>query len=97
VIGGELQALGAGRDTPVAMTDYREPSLAFYQGGGAFESNLGDLTAEKSPQWAVVTAQGFASLPDSVHTKYRIVTTPLRTLVYNDGWDFVDLVIVRRN
>jgi hypothetical protein len=79
------------------MTDYREPSLAFYQGGGARESNLADLSAANCPQWAVVSTQGFAKLSPDAQARYEILTTPLRTLIYNDGWYFVDLIVIRRN
>jgi 4-amino-4-deoxy-L-arabinose transferase-like glycosyltransferase len=96
-VGGQLQSLGAGGNTPVAMTDYREPSLAFYQGGGARESNLADLSAANCPQWAVVSTQGFAKLSPDAQARYEILTTPLRTLIYNDGWYFVDLIVIRRN
>ncbi|MDP9174796.1 MAG: glycosyltransferase family 39 protein [Planctomycetota bacterium] len=54
-----LQPLGAcGNNVRVAMIDYKEPSLAFYQGGGAREQDDGYLRAVPSsqwPRWIIVT------------------------------------------
>jgi 4-amino-4-deoxy-L-arabinose transferase-like glycosyltransferase len=95
-IGEELIALGAGGDTPVAMIDYREPSLAFYQGGGARESNIGVLSSSAPPQWAVITEEAWKALPPEIQSRYAVANSPQLALIYNDGQRFVHLLILRR-
>jgi hypothetical protein len=91
----QLRALGAGAATPVAMIDYREPSLAFYQGGGAREMEVGGLSSATPPQWAVMTLAGWEKLPPEIRTRYTMVGTPTPAFVYNDGQRMLQIIIVR--
>jgi hypothetical protein len=95
-IGQELNRLGAGGKTPVAMIDYREPSLAFYQGGGAREIDAKKLAGPTSPQWAVITTDGWTRLPPAMQANYEIIGSPYPTLIYNDGRQFKWLLIIHK-
>jgi len=95
-VGGRLVSLGAGGDTPVAMLDYREPSLAFYQGGGAREVDLSALAAENPPAWAVITDAGWSHLPAEVRSRYRVIGPPTSAVLYNDGWGVEEILIIHR-
>ena len=93
-IGRELNAVGAGGSTPVAMIDYREPSLAFYQGGGARESDPTALLSPNPPQWAVVTLDTLSKLPPAIQARYQIVGKPYPIGSYNDGWRTASVAII---
>jgi 4-amino-4-deoxy-L-arabinose transferase-like glycosyltransferase len=95
-IGRELDRMGAGGAAAVAMIDYREPSLAFYQGGGAREVGVAALSSADPPEWAVMTQTGWAQLPRSLQSRYEAAGSPVTALIYNDGWHRVDLIILRR-
>jgi 4-amino-4-deoxy-L-arabinose transferase-like glycosyltransferase len=95
-IGNQLSTLGAGGATKVAMIDYREPSLAFYQGGGAWESASNDLTGPKQPDWAVITSEAWKSAPQAAHDVYELLGTPVPVWMYNDGWRSSQLLIIHR-
>ena len=96
-VGQDLIALGAGGATPVAMIDYREPSLAFYQGDGARESDLTALASPTPPDWAVITMNAWSRLAPAVQSAYQIVSQPRTVLRYNDGWRIDKLVIIRKD
>jgi 4-amino-4-deoxy-L-arabinose transferase-like glycosyltransferase len=94
-IGRELNDLGAGGATTVAMIDYREPSLAFYQGGGAREAYANDLASSRPPHWAVITTDAWAKVSPSVRDEYQIMNDPVPVWMYNDGWRSTRLVIIQ--
>jgi 4-amino-4-deoxy-L-arabinose transferase-like glycosyltransferase len=93
-IGRELASLGAGGSVTVAMIDYREPSLAFYQGGGARESSMSAISSPNPPNWAVITTDAWARLSTNVHNNYQIMDHPVPAALYNDGWRTTRLIIV---
>jgi 4-amino-4-deoxy-L-arabinose transferase-like glycosyltransferase len=95
-IGRRLNELGAGGEEPVAMIDYREPSLAFYQGGGARETDISALSLPAGPAWAVLTLDAWSQMPPPIRTKYAVVGRPYRVALYNDGWRVTRLVIIRQ-
>jgi hypothetical protein len=95
-IGTELNQLGAGGKTRVAMIDYREPSLAFYQGGGAREIDAAKLAAANSPQWAVITTDGWSRLPLTVQANFETIGSPYPALIYNDGRQFKWLLVIHK-
>jgi len=95
-IGRELSDLGAGGATRVAMIDYREPSLAFYQGGGAWESAANDLSKPQPPQWAVITAEAWDGLAQSVRDDYQTLGPRVPVWMYNDKWRSSQLLIIRK-
>jgi 4-amino-4-deoxy-L-arabinose transferase-like glycosyltransferase len=94
-IARQLNALGAGGDVTVAMIDYREPSLAFYQGGGARETSLSALYSATPPHWAVITSAGWSKLAPAVRQRYQIIGQPVRAALYNDGLRTTQVIIVR--
>jgi 4-amino-4-deoxy-L-arabinose transferase-like glycosyltransferase len=93
-IGRELAYMGAGGDVTVAMVDYREPSLAFYQGGGARESSINAISALPPRQWVVITTDAWAKLPPDVRYRYEIRNEPVAAAEYNDGWHVAHLMIL---
>ena len=95
-IGHELTALGAGGSTKVAMIDYREPSLAFYQGGGAREIDIGKLSRPNPPQWSVMTMDAWSKLSPRIQARFEIIGPPRPVLIYNDGAQLKKVVIIRR-
>jgi 4-amino-4-deoxy-L-arabinose transferase-like glycosyltransferase len=95
-IGRDLNRMGAGGGATVAMIDYREPSLAFYQGGGAREIGPAALGSPDAPEWVVMTTDGWTHVPQSVRERYQPADSPVPVLVYNDGWHRADLIILRK-
>jgi len=95
-MGMELGKLGAGGQTTVAMIDFREPSLAFYQGGGAREIDAGALRKANPPEWAVITKDGWSHLSQAVQTNYQIVGQPHPVLIYNDGKQIKRVLIIHK-
>jgi len=94
-IGRELNDLGAGGGVRVAMIDYREPSLAFYRGGGAREAGAPDLSwATGAPVWAVITTDAWNHLAPQTRERYRVLNDPVHAWLYNDGWRAADLIII---
>ncbi len=66
---------GYGSNTRVIMIGYAEPSLAFYQGGGAREQLSGYLqTTPQSdwPKWIVVSIQEWETIPPDVQHQLKI-------------------------
>jgi hypothetical protein len=96
-IGAKLNDLGAGGNTRVAMIDYREPSLAFYQGGGARETDVSALNSPTPPDWAVMTTAAWGKLMAATQNGYGVMNDPKTVLIYNDGWKIVQLIIIHRN
>jgi 4-amino-4-deoxy-L-arabinose transferase-like glycosyltransferase len=95
-IGQDLTRLGAGGSTPVAMIDYREPSLAFYQGGGARESDVTALSSSSPPAWAVLTTDAWSHLDPATQSRYQTLIDPLPVLIYNDGPPRVTHLLILR-
>jgi len=61
---GEFHATG--KDAPLAMIGYKEPSLAFYQGTGAREQDdnyLQITPPDRWPKWIVIEKQQWDDLP----------------------------------
>jgi 4-amino-4-deoxy-L-arabinose transferase-like glycosyltransferase len=77
----DLTRMGAyGSKTNVAMIGYAEPSLAFYQGGGAREQlpeSLQFTPQSDWPKWIVISTQAWQTLPPDVqhHLLLRAIET----------------------
>ena len=91
-----LKNNGGSAPARVLMLDYKEPSLAFYQGGGAREVRSGVLTAElvRSAPWIVVTQEVWKGTDDATQGTVDVVATA-RGLAYADGGRVVDLLVLR--
>ena len=72
-----LRSLGAtGYDTRVAMIDYKEPSLAFYQGGGVREQKddyLQTTNPADWPKWIVISQTTWNNVPPAIQQLLTIV------------------------
>ena len=80
----ELASLGITRPDQVVMIDFKEPSLAFYQGGTIREA--ADDYLIKTPQptpYVVLTEQIYHDMPASVSSQLTI----LRSI---EGWAYAD-------
>jgi len=72
-LANDLKKMGAyGANTHVAMIGYAEPSLAFYQGGGAREQlpdYLQTTPQSQWPRWIVISIQNWENVPPNVQHK----------------------------
>ena len=87
-------ATGPGR---VLMLDYKEPSLAFYQGGTIREDRATALTPEHldgATPWFVITSDVWDKTAPAVREGFELVK-PIRGLAYADGRT-VEVLVVRR-
>ena len=88
-------ATGAGQ---VEMLDYKEPSLAFYQGGTIRENSAMALSHDllnHAPPWLVVTTEVLAKTPPDVQARLDEVGS-VRGLAYADGGRVVDVIVVKQ-
>jgi 4-amino-4-deoxy-L-arabinose transferase-like glycosyltransferase len=80
------------------MIDYKEPSLAFHQGGGLREqsddSYLNDAPQSDWPQWVVLTRRVWDATRDDVRGQWRVIGS-VRGLAYNEGGKREVLVLRR--
>jgi len=97
-VGSFLQAQRAVGQGQVIMIGYDEPSLAFYQGGTIRSKEKGYLrqvAPAEWPQWIVMTAKVFNSLPqDRKEPLERIAS--FSGVNYNTGGNVVDLLVMRK-
>jgi 4-amino-4-deoxy-L-arabinose transferase-like glycosyltransferase len=66
-LAADLPPEACGFNVPLAMIGYKEPSLAYYQGGGAFEEEFDDYLQRTPPgewpQWIVITQEAWDAVP----------------------------------
>jgi 4-amino-4-deoxy-L-arabinose transferase-like glycosyltransferase len=89
---------GATGEGQVEMLDYKEPSLAFYQGGTIRENSAMALSHEllkAAPPWLVVTTEVLADTPADVQARLDQVGH-VRGLAYADGGRVVDVIVVKQ-
>jgi hypothetical protein len=81
------------------MIDYKEPSLAFHQGGGLREQRddlyLNDHPPADWPQWVVLTQRVWDRLRDDVRAQWDVVGE-VHGLAYNERGKGTILVLRRR-
>jgi 4-amino-4-deoxy-L-arabinose transferase-like glycosyltransferase len=88
-------ATGPGR---VMMMDYKEPSLAFYQGGTIRPNSAMALTNElvdRSPPWIVTTDAVWSGAPPEVRDRFAEVARR-KGVAYADEGRVVEVVVLRR-
>ena len=93
-----LHKAGATGEGQSEMLDYKEPSLAFYQGGTIRENSAVVLShdiLDRSPPWLVVTNDVLKKTPDDVKARVEIVGS-VRGLAYADGGRVLDVIVVRK-
>jgi 4-amino-4-deoxy-L-arabinose transferase-like glycosyltransferase len=94
ILHGE-QATGEGQSV---MLDYKEPSLAFYQGGTIRESSAMALSNElidRAPAWLVITDEVWKKTPQDVRERVAVVGSA-RGLAYADGGRVVNVLVLRK-
>ena len=83
------------------MVDYKEPSLAFYQGGTIREAEIRADLIQKPPsewpRWVVITREGWDSLPpqykdigNSIADQPAPAAQRLRIIDSCRGWAYAD-------
>jgi 4-amino-4-deoxy-L-arabinose transferase-like glycosyltransferase len=80
------------------MLDYKEPSLAFYQGGTIRENSASVLShrlLDAAPRWLVITDEVWQRTPADVRARVEVVRA-VRGFAYADGGRVVEVVVVRR-
>ncbi|HEY8748345.1 MAG TPA: glycosyltransferase family 39 protein [Tepidisphaeraceae bacterium] len=82
------------------MLDYKEPSLAFYQGGTIREAKhslpvVQDL--KTAPPWLVMTREIWNQAGPEARAQMEIIGTPLRGYNYSDSLRPADLFIVKNH
>jgi 4-amino-4-deoxy-L-arabinose transferase-like glycosyltransferase len=82
----------------VMMLDYKEPSLAFYQGGTIREARhsldvLKQLDA--APPWLVMTREIWDQATPEERSQLQIVGSPMRGLNYSEKGRVIEILIVR--
>ena len=95
-----LKREGATDAHQVVMLDYKEPSLAFYQGGTIRENPataLNDALVDNAPQWMVITKDVWQSPKSTASARDRLeVVASLHGLAYADSGRRVTVMVVRK-
>jgi 4-amino-4-deoxy-L-arabinose transferase-like glycosyltransferase len=89
---------GATRPGDVINLDYREDSLAYYQGGTIRTKEntyFTDTSRDRWAQWIVLTSDLWQKLPPDVRSRYEPTAT-LRGLAYAKRGAIVDVMVIRR-
>ncbi len=101
-IANVLQRLGATEPGSVIMMDYKEPSLAFYQGGTIREQKttfLREKHWDQWPRWIVMTRQAWDNAPAEARDRLKVVKDPelpFRGWSYGDGGRTVEVMVVEK-
>lgn len=100
---GERVAAVFPRDVPpgqAIMIEFKEPSLAFYQGGTIREQRDNQYLARTDPadwpKWVVVTEPIWAELPEDRRQRVTVAGR-VRGWNYADGGRIVDVLVLRKN
>jgi hypothetical protein len=95
-----LRAEGAVDAGEVIMLDYKEPSLAFYQGGTIREHGataISELLVDMAPPWMVITRDVWDHPQTSPRARDRLkVIASLEGLAYADDLRRVTVMVVRK-
>lgn len=96
-IAGRLVREGATKGGDVAMIDFKEDSLKFYQGGTIREAdellNTGD--ARKWPKWVVITQAAWRRAPAGVKTSFELVES-FNGYNYANKGRIVDVLVLKK-
>jgi 4-amino-4-deoxy-L-arabinose transferase-like glycosyltransferase len=95
-----LKREGATGPGSVLMLDYKEPSLAFYQGGTIREHNamaLSGALIESAPRWLVITRQVWddPATSDDARAKLEVIES-IEGLAYADEGRRTTVMVVRK-
>jgi 4-amino-4-deoxy-L-arabinose transferase-like glycosyltransferase len=94
-----LHSNGATTRGDEMMIDYKEPSLAFYQGGTIREQTDDEYLVKTDPillpPWAAVTDRIWKSMPDDARVRYTVVGKAHGWWYANKG-QVVDVLVLRK-
>lgn len=81
------------------MIDYKEPSLAFHQGGGLRERSDGRYLAEGDPaafpEWVVVTSEIWEATPRDAQGHWAVLAR-VKGIAYSDRGRACEVLVLRR-
>jgi len=83
----------------VVMFEYKEPSLAFYQGGTIreYDFSLGQFASQSTePSWIVTTKAIWGQATPQVKDAFEIIGQPIRGLDYSDALKTVEVMVLHR-
>jgi 4-amino-4-deoxy-L-arabinose transferase-like glycosyltransferase len=90
---------GATRPGDAIMIDYKETSLAFYQGGTIRPQRdnqyLQHTSPDQWPRWIVLTADVWKQTPPSIQQRFDVIDT-VHGWNYADGGRVVDVMVLRK-
>jgi 4-amino-4-deoxy-L-arabinose transferase-like glycosyltransferase len=81
------------------MFEYKEPSLAFYQGGTIreYDMSLGQLAQpDSAPRWVVTKKTIWDQATPDVRAAFEVIGPPIRGLDYSDALNTVEVMILRK-
>ncbi len=94
-----LKSNGATQRGDVIMIDYKEPTLAFYQGGTIDPQRdnayLEHTPFDQLPMWVVLTKDVWRATPDSIRSKWDVINL-IHGWSYADGSRIVDVIILKK-
>lgn len=93
-----LKRCGATEPGSVEMLDYKEPSLAFYQGGAIRENRatvLNQRVLADAPQWLVITDEVWKASPPEITQRFEPVGGA-RGFDLADGGRVVHVFVIRK-
>ena len=94
-----LKRQGATSAGDVIMIDYKEPSLAFYQGATIREQRQNDYLQKTDdtlrPRWLVITDRIWQKTPEPIRGRW-IEVDRIRGWAYADGGNTVQVLVLRR-
>jgi 4-amino-4-deoxy-L-arabinose transferase-like glycosyltransferase len=97
-VAAALAAAGATPHDRTVMIDYKEPSLAFYQGGTIEEipdkMYLPDRSRSNWPRWIVTDRRVWELMPPRIQHALRIVAV-VHGLNYADGMRIEDVLVIK--
>jgi 4-amino-4-deoxy-L-arabinose transferase-like glycosyltransferase len=94
-----LKANGVTQPGQALMLDYKEPSLAFYQGGTIREAKHSLPVVQHintAPPWMVMTREIWNESPPEAKARMEIIGQPLRGYNYSDSLRPTELLVVRK-
>ncbi|HTL30606.1 MAG TPA: glycosyltransferase family 39 protein [Tepidisphaeraceae bacterium] len=94
-----LKNQGATRPGDVIMIDYKEPTLAFYQGGTIQPERDNDYLQNNSPQkwpnWIVTTTEVWHRTPEDLRAKWEVIDQ-VHGWSYADGSRILDVLVAKK-
>jgi 4-amino-4-deoxy-L-arabinose transferase-like glycosyltransferase len=94
-----LIAHGVTHPHQALMFEYKEPSLAFYQGGTIreYDSSLAQLAISPGePRWVVIPKWVWDQATPATKNAFELIGPPLKGLDYSDALKTADVMVLRR-